>query len=119
MPVAMVVAMLTARNWSMAALRESLSQALEKEPPPRLMLAAAMLFLSTAIVPASGIPERFRMLFYVNPLSYIIDQARDVALWGRLPDFAGLGLFALGAFGFAWLALAWFHGTRRGFADVL
>ena len=83
------------------------------------VLAAAMLFLSTAIVPASGIPERFRVLFYVNPLSYIIDQARDVALWGKLPDFAGLGLYALGAFGFAWLALAWFHGTRRGFADVL
>jgi lipopolysaccharide transport system permease protein len=83
------------------------------------VIATAMLFLSTAIVPVETVPAAYRFLFYLNPLSFIIDQARNVALWGRLPDWSGLGLYALGALAFAWLALAWFQGTRRGFADVL
>lgn len=83
------------------------------------VLATAMLFLSTAIVPASSVPEVYQFIFYLNPLSYIIDQARVVILWGGLPDWGGLGLYALASLLFAWLALAWFQRTRRGFADVI
>lgn len=83
------------------------------------VLATAMLFLSTAIVPISSIPEKYQFLFYINPLSYIIDQAREVALWGNMPDWGGLALYAGCALAFAWLSLSWFRATRKGFADVL
>lgn len=83
------------------------------------VLSTAMLFLSTAIIPISTIPENYQFIFYLNPLSYIIDQAREVALWGQLPDWSGLGLYTLAALAFAWLSLAWFQATRKGFADVL
>lgn len=83
------------------------------------VVATAMLFLSTAIVPVDAVPKMYQSLFYLNPLSYIIDQARMVALWGGLPDWRGLGLYAIGSLVFAWLALAWFQATRKGFADVL
>jgi len=36
-----------------------------------------------------------------------------------LPDWNGLGLYLLGAILIAWLSLAWFQKTRKGFADVL
>ena len=83
------------------------------------VIATAMLFLSTAIVPVDSVPKMYQPLFYLNPLSYIIDQARVVALWGGLPDWQGLGLYAVVSLGLAWLALAWFQMTRKGFADVL
>lgn len=83
------------------------------------VLATAMLFLSTAIVPISSIPAPYQFIFYLNPLSFIIDQAREVALWGQLPNWSGLGLYAVLAAAFAWLSLAWFQSTRKGFADVL
>lgn len=83
------------------------------------VIATAMLFLSTAIVPVNAVPEAYRAVFYLNPLSFIIDQARNVALWGTLPDLAGLALYAAVAAAFAWLALIWFNHTRPGFADVL
>lgn len=83
------------------------------------VLATALLFLSSAIVPVETLPTEYQALFRLNPLTFIIDQAREVAFWGRTPDWAGLGLYFLGALGFAYAAHAVFQKTRRGFADVL
>jgi len=83
------------------------------------VLSTAMLFLSSAIVPVQTLPESYQFVFKLNPLTFIIDQAREVAFWGRLPDWSGLGLFTLGAVAFAYLGYAVFQKTRRGFADVL
>ena len=54
-----------------------------------------------------------------NPLTFIIEQAREVLVWGRLPDWAGLGIYTLAATVVAWVGYAWFQKTRKGFADVL
>ncbi|HJU41013.1 MAG TPA: ABC transporter permease [Tahibacter sp.] len=83
------------------------------------VLAAAMLFLSSAIVPLDGLSPQTRAVFEANPLTFIIDQARAVALWGFLPDWTGLALYALASLAFCFLAYAWFRATRPGFADVL
>lgn len=83
------------------------------------VLATAMLFLSSAIVPVQTLPEEYRLIFYLNPLTFIIDQVRAVAFWGNSPDWRGLGLYLLGATCFAYLCHAFFQKTRRGFADVL
>lgn len=83
------------------------------------VLATAMLFLSSAIVPVDTLPAEYQALFRLNPLTFIIDQAREVAFWGRSPDWRGLGMYALGALAFAYVADAVFQKTRRGFADVL
>ena len=83
------------------------------------VLAAAMLFLSSAIVPVESLPEHYRWVFYANPLTLIIDQAREVAIWGRTPDWTALGLYAACATVLALAALAFFRKTRGGFGDVL
>lgn len=83
------------------------------------VVATATLFLSSAIVPVETLPEKYRLIFSLNPLTFIIDQARAVAFWGDAPDWRGLGLYLLGAIIFAYLAHAFFQKTRRGFADVL
>jgi lipopolysaccharide transport system permease protein len=54
-----------------------------------------------------------------NPLTFIIEQAREVLIWGHLPDWVGLGIYSLVALGVAWAGYAWFQKTRKGFADVL
>ena len=55
----------------------------------------------------------------INPLTVIIEQSRDVIIWGRLPDFLGLAVYSVVASIVAWLGFAWFQKTRKGFADVL
>jgi lipopolysaccharide transport system permease protein len=83
------------------------------------VVVTAMLFLSSAIIPVETLPERYRAIFHLNPLTLIIDQAREVAFWGRLPDWSALGIYMIGALAFAYAGFAVFQKTRRGFADVL
>ena len=83
------------------------------------VIAAALLFLSSAIVPVASVPEHYRWVFQLNPLTFIIDQARAVLVWGQLPDFAGLGLYLVFASVFAAIGYLWFAAMKKGFADVL
>lgn len=83
------------------------------------VMATALLFLSSAIVPVDTLPAKYQLVFRLNPLTFIIDQAREVAFWGRLPDWSGLGLYLAGALLFAYAGYAVFQKTRPGFADVI
>jgi len=83
------------------------------------VLATAMLFMSSAMYPLSALPERYRFYFKLNPITFIIDQAREVALWGNAPNWSGLALYAIGGLIVAYVGHAWFNATRKGFGDVL
>ena len=83
------------------------------------ILTVALLFLAPVFYPTSILPETYRYLLHLNPLTFVIEQARDVLIWGRWPDWPGLALYGLGSSLFAWMALWWFQRTRTGFADVL
>lgn len=83
------------------------------------VLATALLFMSSAMYPLSSVPEQYRLYFELNPLTFIIDQARDVALWGHAPNWTGLSLYALGGLIMAYVGYGWFKATRKGFGDVL
>ncbi|WP_266183418.1 ABC transporter permease [Dyella humicola] len=83
------------------------------------VIATAMLFTSTAMFPIEALPPAYRWPLRLNPLTFIIDQARDVTLWGRLPDWLGLGVYTLCALVVLYGGYGVFRLTRRGFADVI
>jgi len=83
------------------------------------IITMVLLFLSPVFFPVSSLPEELRPMMNANPLTFIIEQVREVLIWGRLPDWAGLGLYSLMALFTAWIGYAWFQRTRKGFADVL
>ena len=83
------------------------------------VLTTVALFISPVFYSVTALPERFRPWMMANPLTFIIEQAREVLIWGHLPDWAGLGLYMLVATTVAWAGYAWFQKTRKGFADVL
>ncbi len=83
------------------------------------LLMTVLLFMSPVFFPLSALPPEFRGWVALNPLTFFMEQARDVVIWGVAPDWAGLGIRTvvaclLGCFGF-W----WFQRTRKGFGDVL
>ena len=80
---------------------------------------SALLFLSPVFFPLSSLPPAYRGLIALNPLSLIIEQAREVAIWGRMPDWSALGVYAAIACAVCWIGFWWFQKTRKGFADVL
>ena len=83
------------------------------------IFTTVLMFLSPVFYPVTAVPDRFRPFILANPLTFIIEQAREVLIWGHLPDFAGLAVYTIVAFGVAWIGFAWFQFTRKGFADVL
>ncbi len=83
------------------------------------IITTVLMFLSPVFYPVSAVPARFVPFIMANPLTFIIEQAREVLIWGRLPDWSGLGIYTLISAVIAWAGYAWFQKTRKGFADVL
>jgi len=83
------------------------------------LITMAMMFLAPVFYPASMLSEPYRSWLSLNPLTFPIEQAREVLIWGRWPNLFGLVVYGLCASLFAWFAFWWFQRTRDGFADVL
>ncbi|WP_447938597.1 ABC transporter permease [Pseudoxanthomonas mexicana] len=83
------------------------------------LVVTALMFLAPVFYPASALPEGYRWIILWNPLTFIIEQGRQVLIAGRTPDWVGLGMYLCVALLFAWIGYAWFQRTRKGFADVL
>lgn len=83
------------------------------------IITTVMFFLAPVLYPLLAVPEKYHPYILANPLTFIIEQAREVLIYGHLPNWSGLGIYMLIAIGIAWAGYAWFQKTRKGFADVL
>jgi len=83
------------------------------------IITTVLMFLSPVFYPVTAVPEKFRLFIMANPLTFIIEQAREVLIWGHLPNWTGLGIYIIAATVTAWAGYALFQKTRKGFADVL
>lgn len=79
----------------------------------------ALLFLSPVFYSVAAIPEPYRSLIYLNPLTTIIEQNRAVLIWGHLPDWSAFGVSLGMSLAIAWFGYYWFAKTRHAFADVV
>jgi len=82
-------------------------------------LVSATMFLSAIFYPVSALPESYQPLLRLNPLTLVIEEARNVLFWGVLPDVSIWSALMLLSTIVAWLGFSWFQGTRKGFSDVL
>lgn len=83
------------------------------------LLTMVLLFLAPVFYPVTALPEELRRWLYLNPLTFIIEQARVVLLWGGLPDWRGLAMHLVVGAAVASAGFWMFQRMRRGFADVL
>ncbi|MBV4461728.1 ABC transporter permease [Pseudomonas sp. SWRI79] len=83
------------------------------------IITTIMLFLSPVFFPLNSLPAQYQTIILLNPLTFIIEQMREIVIWGRLPDFMGLGVYLIVSVFIAAAGYAWFQKTRSGFADVL
>jgi lipopolysaccharide transport system permease protein len=83
------------------------------------LLVTVVLFMTPIFYPLSSVPEPYRALLYLNPLTFTVEQARAVALFGFGPDWPGISLYSAGAVAVMAAGLFWFQRTRNGFADVI
>ena len=81
-------------------------------------LLQVWLYASPVLYPASLVPERFRLLYALNPMVGVVEGFRAVLLgtgsvnWGMMAVSCGMGLLMLVA------GALYFRSTERVFADV-
>jgi lipopolysaccharide transport system permease protein len=83
------------------------------------VFTTALLFLSPIFYPVTALPAEYQTLLHLNPLTPVIEQTRQVLVWGKLPDFGFWAAAMVAGATVTWLGFAWFQRTRKGFADVL
>jgi lipopolysaccharide transport system permease protein len=83
------------------------------------LIVIAMLYTSPVFFPLDHVTAGMRSIMLLNPLTFLIEQARKVLLWGVWPDWMGLATYTAGSLLACWLAYVWFQRTRGGFIDVL
>lgn len=110
-----LVLLTVAVSWFTAALGVYVRDIQQVVP----VLTTAMFFLSSAVVPVDGLPDRYRWVFRLNPLTFFIDQVRNVALWGVQPNWTALAAYLVAAIVTMYFAYGWLKLTGKGFADVL
>lgn len=83
------------------------------------VLLLLLMFLSPLFYSVDSLPQSFRVVMTLNPLTYVFEQARKVMIAGQMPDFDVLAIGTLVAAFVAWLGLASFMGNREKFADAI
>ena len=110
-----LIALVLGLVWALA----SLGVFLRDVSQPIGVVVTILLFASPVFYPVSAVPDFMQPWLLLNPLSFIIEQARAVLIFGKVPDGYGLLLYWLVSLTIAWLGYAWFQKTRKGFANVL
>jgi lipopolysaccharide transport system permease protein len=83
------------------------------------VLTTMMMFLSPIFYPLSAIPETYRGLIQLNPLTFVLNASKSVMFWGHMPHWIDWLLYAMCSWVVGWLGFVWFQKTRKGFADVV
>jgi lipopolysaccharide transport system permease protein len=83
------------------------------------LVANVLMFLTPVFYPAEAVPQPFRSVIELNPLTPAIESCRDLLIWGTVPDLRSLAISAVAAALMFAGGFAWFQRTKRGFADVL
>ncbi|MCV6627388.1 MAG: ABC transporter permease [Cellvibrionaceae bacterium] len=82
-------------------------------------LATAFMFLSPIFYPKSAVPEDFARIMDYNPLTFYIEQFRNVLVLGVEPDLSELGQALFIAVLLFIVGYSFFIRVKKGFADVL
>lgn len=87
--------------------------------PITTVILQMLVFLTPVFYSLEQVPEQFRAVMRLNPLSVIVENARYTLMWKQDPDWLWLGLVTLLAALIMQLGYVWFMKTKRGFSDVL
>jgi lipopolysaccharide transport system permease protein len=82
-------------------------------------VVAVSIFITPVFYPLNAVPEPYRPLMYLNPLTFVVEQTRGLVLFGDMPDWGGLIIYVGISSLVLWAGLSWFQRSRNGFADVM
>lgn len=83
------------------------------------IMTQILFFMSPIFYPIEAIPEKYRFVLQINPLSGILENFRRVLIWNRMPEWGGWFLQVFVSLAIFVIGYMWFMKTKSGFADVV
>lgn len=83
------------------------------------LVTMALMFLSPIFYPVAALPMEYQNIMHFNPLTYIVEDTRNVMIWGKNINWPLWSYWTALSTLIAWLGFAWFQKTRKGFADAI
>jgi len=83
------------------------------------VIVRMLFFLTPIFYPISAIPEEYRLILYLNPLTFIVNHFRRVILWGQMPDWNEYIILTGGTFAICLIGYIWFMKSKKTFADIM
>ena len=77
------------------------------------------MFASPVAYPVSVVPEKWRLLYSLNPMVGVIEGFRWALLGKESPDFALIAVSAVVVLGLLFGGIVYFKQMERTFADVV
>ncbi|MGA2033958.1 MAG: ABC transporter permease [Thermoguttaceae bacterium] len=115
LPVVPLVLITLGVSWFLAALGvflRDISHAVT-------ILVQVLFFLTPIVYPISNVPEPYRKLLKINPLTSLVEMMRGAAMWGRVPNLTWLMLGLLFSLLVFQLGYVFFMKSKHAFADVM
>jgi lipopolysaccharide transport system permease protein len=82
-------------------------------------LMQVWMYASPVVYPVSVVPERWRLLYSLNPMTGVIEGFRWALLGKKSPDFVIMALSMIAVLFIFLAGLIYFKRTERTFADIL
>ena len=76
-------------------------------------------FLTPILYPLSQVPEKYRVLIYLNPAAIFTLAYQDIFFWGRWPAWGHLGVLALLSLALLFVAVIVFEHYKEYFAEKI
>lgn len=83
------------------------------------LVCTALMFLSPVFYPLSNLPDEYKFIAYINPLTLPIESLRNVAFYGKMFDLKLITIYLPIAVIFNIFGYYIFIKTRKAFADVM
>ena len=57
------------------------------------VMTTALMFLSPIFYPIAALPEEYHLIMQISPLTFTVEQARDVMIWGKGLDWGAWAMY--------------------------
>ena len=81
------------------------------------LLLILWMYLTQVIYPADLVPERYRMIFQLNPMAVIINAYRQTVLGGGMPNLISIGIALAVSILILFVGFSYFKSREKIFSD--
>ena len=83
------------------------------------ILILMLLFLSPVFYPLSAVPESYRRVLGLSPITMVLEDSKQLLFVGEVPSVANALVLLVSSLVICWLGYCFFMKTKKGFADVI